>query len=218
VTFATPYGPAGGYLTGRQAGRRAIVVIQEWWGLVPHIVDLADRLAREGFMALAPDLYHGKSTVEAEEAHHLMVGLDWERAVAEIAGAVAYLEEREGASSVGVVGFCMGGALTVLAAQDPAVSSYVAFYGYPPTPKEAPPRQIAAPGLFIFGEREDTFSVEDAEAFAAAQTAKGVATSLVRYPGAGHAFLNDTRPQVYRPEAAKDAWAKMLEHFRSTLK
>lgn len=218
VKFATPYGLADGYLAGRAAGRPAIVVIQEWWGLVPHIIDLADRLAREGYMTLAPDLYHGKSTVEAEEAHHLMTGLDWTRATAEIYGAVAHLREREHATRVGIVGFCMGGALTILAAQDPAVDSYVSFYGYPPTPKDAPARVIAAPGLIIFGEHESTFSVEDARGFAEAQTAKGIPTAFVTYAGAGHAFLNDTRPSVHKPEQARQAWQRMLEHFAATLR
>jgi carboxymethylenebutenolidase len=218
VSFATPYGLAEGYLTGRGEGRPAIVVIQEWWGLVPHITDLADRLAREGYMALAPDLYHGKRTVEAEEAHHLMQGLDWTRATAELYGAVAHLHEREHASKVGVVGFCMGGALTVLAAQDPAVASYVSFYGFPPTPPDAPPRSIQAPGLLLFGEHEHVFSVEQARTFAAAQQQLGIPTTIVEYPGAGHAFLNDTRPEVYHPDAAKDAWQRMLAHFARTLR
>jgi carboxymethylenebutenolidase len=218
VSFATPYGLAHGYLTGRGEGRPAVVVIQEWWGLVPHIKDLADRLAREGYMALAPDLYHGKSTVDAEEAHHLMQGLDWTRATAEVYGAVQHLHGREHAAKVGLVGFCMGGALTVLAAQDPAVSSYVSFYGFPPTTPDTPPRSIQAPGLLLFGAHENVFSVAQAKAFVAAQEKLGVATSLIEYPGAGHAFLNDTRPEAYHPDAAKAAWQQMLVHFSRTLR
>src|SRR5688572_24160150 len=91
-----------------------IVVIQEWWGLVPHIKEVCDRFAANGFLALAPDLYHGKSTVEEAEAQHLMQGLDWARAIAEITAAVKSLRER-GCAKVGVVGFCMGGALAMIA-------------------------------------------------------------------------------------------------------
>ena len=138
VQFATSAGTASGYLTHPSAAaaealasRRGLIVLQEWWGLVPHIKDVAQRFAAQGFVALAPDLYHGKSTVQAEEASHLMGALDWSVAAQEIAGAMRYLREVEGCTSVGVVGFCMGGALTVIAATLGA-DAYAAFYGFPP--------------------------------------------------------------------------------------
>lgn len=215
VKFATPYGLAEGYIAGRGSGRPGIVVIQEWWGLVPHVKDIVHRFADQGYVALAPDLYHGKSTVDAEEANHLMEGLDWTRATTELWGAVAHLRKEEKAPKVGVVGFCMGGALTILAAQDPEVSAYVAFYGFPP---KADLKPINARGLLIFGEHEDVFPVDKAREFVAAQQAKGVPTSFVEYPGAGHAFFNDQRPEVYRPDAAADAWSRTLAHFAETLR
>ena len=112
ITFPTARGPAEAYLTGAGARGPGLVVIQEYWGLVPHIKDVADRLAREGYVALAPDLYHGRTTVEEEEASHLLSELDWGRAVEELRGGVAELRERQGCTTVGVIGFCMGGALT----------------------------------------------------------------------------------------------------------
>ena len=147
-----PAGEANGYLVHPGANKVGVVVLQEWWGLVPHIKDVASRFASAGFVALAPDLYHGKSTVDAEEASHLMKGLDWGRASQEIAGAVAHLRNQEGCSRVAIVGFCMGGALTVIAATQPGVDAYAAFYGFPPS-GAANLDTIQIPGLIFFGEK-----------------------------------------------------------------
>lgn len=215
VQFDSAAGIASGYFArpAESADVHAgVVVIQEWWGLVPHIEDVAERFAALGYVALAPDLYHGKSTVEAEEAHHLMEGLDWGRAAQELAGAVAYLRDVPGISRVGVVGFCMGGALTVIAAADPGVDAYASFYGFPP-PGSVDFDRIDAPGLIFFGEHENAFSVPDAQAFAEQQRARGKQSEVVVYPDAGHAFFNDTRPDAYQPEAAGDAWKRTVELF-----
>lgn len=217
VKFTSSRGEASGYLARpAAAGSAGIVVIQEWWGLVPHIEDVADRFAALGYVALAPDLYHGKSTVEAEEAHHLMEGLDWGRAAAELAGAVAHLRAAEGASRVGVVGFCMGGALTLIAATDPDVDAWVSFYGFPPA-GSARLDEITAPGLLIFGEHEHAFSVPDAQAFAASQRAKGLEAEVRIYPGASHGFFNDSRTEVYHETSARDAWTRAVAVFERHL-
>ena len=219
VQFDSAAGAASGYLAqpaGSAEVRAGVVVIQEWWGLVPHIEDVAERFAALGYLALAPDLYHGKSTVEAEEAHHLMEGLDWGRASRELAGAVAYLRGVSGVSRVGVVGFCMGGALTVIAAADPGVDTYASFYGFPPPGTSALDR-INAPGLIFFGEHENAFSVPDAQAFAERQRRSGKQAEVVVYPGAGHAFFNDTRPEAYQQAAAVDAWRRTVELFERHL-
>ena len=212
VTFSSEAGQANGHLARPGKGAPGIIVLQEWWGLVPQIKDVAARFAAQGYLALAPDLYHGKSTLEAAEAQHLMEGLDWGRAAKEIAGAARYLREVEGATRVGVTGFCMGGALTVIAATHPEVDAYVAFYGFPPQGAAALER-ITAPGLLFFGEAEQYFSVPDAQAFAERQRAQGREAEVVIYPGAGHAFFNDIRPEVYRQDAANDAWRRTLAHF-----
>ncbi|OGB93967.1 MAG: hypothetical protein A2Z31_09605 [candidate division NC10 bacterium RBG_16_65_8] len=212
VTFASEAGQAKGHLARPGKGVPGIIVLQEWWGLVPHIRDVTGRFAALGYLALAPDLYHGKSTLEAAEAEHLMKGLDWGRAAKEIAGAVKYLREVEGATRIGVTGFCMGGALTVIAAAQPGVDAYVAFYGFPPA-GAAPLEKIMAPGLIFFGEREEYFSVPDAQAFAEAQRKRGCELEVIVYPGAGHAFFNNTRPEAYREDASNYAWRRTLEHF-----
>ena len=212
VTFSSAVGQASGHLARPDKGKPGIIVLQEWWGLVPHIKDVAGRFATQGYLALAPDLYHGESTLEAAEAEHLMKGLDWSRAAQEIAGAVRYLREVEGATRVGVVGFCMGGALTIIAATQPGVDAYVAFYGFPPG-GAAPLDKVTAPGLIFFGEQEPFFSVPDAKAFAENQRKRGHLAEVIVYPGAGHAFFNDTRPEAYRLDAANDAWRRTLDHF-----
>jgi len=220
VQFDSAAGAASGYLarpTEPADPPAGVVVIQEWWGLVPHIEDVADRVAALGYVALAPDLYHGKSTVEAEEAHHLMEGLDWGRAAQELAGAVAHLRNVEGVGRVGVVGFCMGGALTVIAAAGPGVDAYAAFYGFPPE-GAVDFDAIEAPGLILFGEHEDFFSVPEAEAFAEQQRGRGRPTEVVVYPGAGHAFFNDTRPEAYQQAAAESAWRRTVELFARHLR
>jgi carboxymethylenebutenolidase len=222
VTFTTAAGEASGHLARADAAagpaRAGVVVIQEWWGLVPHIRDVADRFAAEGFTALAPDLYHGKSTVEAEEAQHLMQGLDWARAAAEIGGAVGYLRQKESVAKVGVVGYCMGGALAMIAvATQPGIDAYAAYYGFPPK-GAAPLERIGAPGVIFFGENEGFFSVPAAQAFAADQKKAGRQSDVIIYPKAGHAFFNDTRPEAYEKNAATDAWRRTLELFRTQLR
>ncbi len=212
VSFGSAAGQANGFLARPGKERPGIIVLQEWWGLVPHIKDVAGRFAAQGYIALAPDLYHGKSTVEAAEAEHLMKGLDWGRAGQEIAGAVKYLREVEGATRVGVTGFCMGGALTIIAATQPGVDAYVAFYGFPPA-GAADLGKISAPGLILFGEQEEFFSIPNARAFAEGQRKRGREAEVLVYPGAGHAFFNNERPEAYRSDAANDAWRRTLDHF-----
>ncbi len=174
--------------------------------------DVTARFAAQGYVALAPDLYHGKSTVEAEEASHLMQGLDWGRAVEEIAGAARYLRDSEGVGRIGVVGFCMGGALAVLAATRPGIDAYASFYGFPPA-GAAPLDRVTAPGLILFGEEEGFFSVPDAQAFASRQREAGRSCDVIVYKGAGHAFFNNDRPEVFKHDVANDAWRRTLEHF-----
>ena len=213
-TASPETGAASGYLMRPAAGRPGLIVLQEWWGLVPHIKDLVGRFAEQGYVALAPDLYHGKSTAEAEEAQHLMQGLDWGRAAREIAAAVRHLREVEGCTRVGVVGFCMGGALAVIAASQPGIDAYAAFYGFPPG-GAVDLDAIRVPGLLFFGEKETFFSVPDAKAFAEKQTARGIATEVIVYEGAGHAFFNDARPEAFRRAPANDSWRRTLTLFSS---
>ncbi len=217
VSFSSEAGPASGHLTRPGTEKPGVIVIQEWWGLVPHVKDVCGRFATQGFVALAPDLYHGKQTLDAKEAQHLMEGLDWARAAKDMAGAVKHLREKEGCTKVGVVGFCMGGALAMIAAATAGVDAYAAYYGFPPA-GAAPVDRITAPGIIFFGEKEEYFSVPDAKKFAEEQRAKGREAEVVVYPGAGHAFFNDTRPEVYHSVAANDAWKRTLALFGRALR
>lgn len=210
-------GTAAGFIARPGTEKPGVVVVQEWWGLVPHVEDLTRRFAAEGFVALAPDLYHGKKTVDAEEASHLMDGLDWGRAAVEIAAAVRHLREKEGCTKVGIVGFCMGGALTVIGASVADVDAYAAFYGFPPG-GAADLTKVGAPGLFFFGEHEGFFDVPATRRFAESQTDRGIPTEVHVYPGAGHAFFNDQRPEAYHAVSANDAWRRTLAHFGRTLR
>ena len=210
-----------GYLATPPNGAKgpAVVVIQEWWGLVDHIRDVADRFANEGFVAIAPDLYHGKTTTSPDEAGRMLMELDAERAVLEIAGAGAYvLQLPECTSSkYGVVGFCMGGALAQYTATKDAehVGAAVSFYGgFKKVQTEW--EKLTGALLLIYGEKDQGVPPEQGRKLEAQLEKLGKNAELVIYPGADHAFFNDTRPN-YKPEAAADAWRRTLELFRQHL-
>jgi carboxymethylenebutenolidase len=220
VAFLADDKPAEGYMAQPAQGRGpAVVVIQEWWGLVPHIEDIVERFAREGFLALAPDLYHGKKTTSPDAAGRLLMELDVERAAAEIAGAGRYLLSNPGSTSkrYGVVGFCMGGALAQYAAtSDPNVGALVSFYG---GFKKVPVKweNLSCPALLIYGEKDQSVPAAEAAPLAEKLTALGKNAETVVYPGAGHAFFNDARPEAHHPEAAREAWTRTLAFFREHL-
>jgi carboxymethylenebutenolidase len=221
VTFPSNGHTCGGFLEKPPSGKGpAVVVIQEWWGLVPHIEDVVSRFSREGFLALAPDLYHGKATTSPDEAGRLLMELDVERAGREIAAAGAYLLSLPECSSkiYGAVGFCMGGALAQYAAtHDPKVGAAVSFYG---GFKKAQPDwpNLSCPVLLIYGGKDPGVPAADAEPLVKKIRALGKRADSVVYPDAGHAFFNDTRPQVYAPDASADAWRRTLGLFRENLK
>ncbi len=220
--------PDGGltncYLAGAGDGRPGVVVIQEWWGLNDHIKAIADRFAEAGYNALAPDLYAGRLAKDADEAGHLMNNLDFADAThQDIRGAVYFLhllgsKSATGAvSHVGVVGFCMGGALTVAAAVHvPGVDAAVCFYGIPPA-------QFAAPGDIKsafqghFANRDDWCTPAAVDALAAATKDSHHDTEIHRYD-ADHAFFNNTRPEVFDAAAAKLAWDRTQVFFDKHLR
>lgn len=208
-----------GYLAVPESGRGpAVVVIQEWWGLVPHIEDLVERFAKEGFLAIAPDLYHGKTTKSPDEAGKLLMELDVERAGREIAGAGSYLLGRPECTSskYGVVGFCMGGALAQYAATNDAdhVGAAVSFYGgFKKVHTDW--EKLQAPILFFYGEKDS--GVPPNPELAEKLRAMGKQAEAVVYPNAGHAFFNDARPEAYDAAAAQDAWQRTLELFHESL-
>jgi carboxymethylenebutenolidase len=211
------------YLAAPDGGGPGVVVIQEWWGLNDQIRGVADRLAGAGYAALVPDLYRGRSTVEAEEAHHLMSGLNFgEAAGQDVRGAVQHLKAL-GSTRVGVTGFCMGGALTLLAlANAPEADAGVVWYGYPPL-EYLDAGKIGAPLLAHWATQDNPFPIAGVDALEARLKEAGVRYEGHRYL-AQHGFANETaqgpgRIPVTQYDArwAELAWDRTLRFFGRTL-
>jgi carboxymethylenebutenolidase len=223
VTFPSNGGTAHGYLALPESGAGpGVVVIQEWWGLTSHIADVTNRLAAEGFVALAPDLYGGTTTHDADEAGKLMAQLPVDRAATDLGGAVDFLLGHDAVvgRKVGAVGFCMGGGfvLVLAAQQGEKIGAAVPFYGvlgedYPSF------ANLSAPMLGHFGE-QDTMATPDAVKALAdrIEAESGRRPDFRLYP-AGHAFFNDEDHMgTYDPEQATIAWNETLNFLRSTLR
>lgn len=219
VTFPSNGHTCDGYLAGDGSGP-GVIVIQEWWGLVPHIKDVADRFAAAGFTALAPDLYHGESSSEPDGAGKLMMALNLETAAKDLSGAVTLLQQKTGNDKVGVVGYCMGGGLAlVLATQRPdAVAAAAPYYGAIPWPSVQPAwADLSAKVVGEYAENDGWASPEAARALEAQLRELGKDATVHIHAGADHAFFNDARPEVYDAEASRVAFDRTVELFRSTL-
>jgi len=212
----------GGTCTGNLAGTSGpgVIVIQEWWGLVPHITDIADRFAAEGFVALAPDMYHGEMTDEPDMAGKLLMSMNLATAGKDLSGAVDLLQERTGRTKVGVTGFCMGGGLALMAAclRPDAIAAAAPFYGgmRPDTVIEWDNLAAVVEGHYAATDR-GTAAPEAVKELEATLRAKGKNATFHVYPGTQHAFFNDTRPEVYDAAVAKTAWDRTLALFRANL-
>ncbi|EJF68749.1 carboxymethylenebutenolidase [Pseudomonas sp. Ag1] len=225
ITFKRPDGAdVNGYLASPAVleGAPAIVVIQEWWGLNDQIKGVANRLAECGYRVLVPDLYRGVSTVEEEEAHHLMDGLDFGDAVSQdIKGAVQYLQADS--KKVGVTGYCMGGALTLLALNAiPEVAAGVVWYGFPPL-EYLDASKIKAPLIGHWGTQDAFFNIDTVAELEAKLHAAGVDATFHRYL-ARHAFANETAigdgriaDTQYDAAWSQLAWDRTLTFFGKTL-
>jgi carboxymethylenebutenolidase len=221
VSFDRPDGKSlQGYLAepATAAGAPAIVVIQEWWGVNDQIRGVADRLAHAGYFALVPDLYRGKSTVEAEEAHHLMTGLNFgDAASQDVRGAVQFLKTRS--SKVGVTGFCMGGALTLLSVcMAPEIDAGVIWYGCPPL-EYIDATKIKAPLLAHWATQDEFFPIATIDPLQDKLRAAGVTFEFHRYL-AYHAFANETAvgpgriaATQYDPVWSRQAWDLSFRFF-----
>lgn len=209
-----------GYLAVPASGQGpGVIVLQEWWGLVPHIKAVADRFAEAGYVALAPDLYNGESTTAPDEAQRKMMALNIEATARSLETSVEYLLNHEATNTkkIGVVGFCMGGQLALLAATvSNNIGAAVDFYGIHPN-VEPDLARLSAPILGFFGGQDSFVPVESVEGLVAAIKSAGASIETHLYPDAGHAFFNDTRPEAYNAEAAEDAWDKTLTFFQTHL-
>jgi carboxymethylenebutenolidase len=205
---------APGYLAGGSAP--GIVMFEEWWGLDDHIKETADRLAGEGFRVLVPDLFRGRVPENREQAGHLMEGLDFgDAATQDARGAAAYLQAH-GSAKVGAIGFCMGGALAMLAAmRDPEFSAAVVFYGYPPL-EAGDPSKIRIPVMGHWAEHDEFFTISGVDAIERALEAGGVPHEFHRYD-AKHGFYNPGGLGHHHPEHAETAWKRTVEFFKRTL-
>jgi carboxymethylenebutenolidase len=189
----------------------AVVVIQEWWGLNDHIESIARRMRDAGFAGLAPDLFHGKQTTEPDDAQKLMMELDRDRALADLEASVTWLTEH-GATSVGVIGFCMGGGLAwELALNDDRIGAVGPFYGG----VEFGERRVRVPFQAHYAGH-DHYPPEMLDAVRA-HLDDVPGSELFMYPDASHAFMNDTRPEVYRADDAAMAWERLTGFLRATL-
>ncbi len=223
IEFPSNGSTGGGYLAGPESGTGpGVVVIQEWWGLVDHIKDVADRFAAEGFVALAPDLYHGTTVpnTEPDEAGKAMMAMKMDQASKDMSGAVDALLERCEGSAVGVIGFCMGGGLAlVLATQRPdAVKAVVPCYGLIPWPDARPDyAAMTAAVQGHYAEKDGSFDPDSARQLGDQLQALGKDVEIVIHPGVDHAFFNDTRSEVYSAEEARKLWDSAVAFLRSRL-
>jgi carboxymethylenebutenolidase len=220
IKFATKDGgDATGEMVAPEGEGRApaVVLIQEWWGLNGQIRDIALKLAKEGFVVAMPDLYHGRWTTDADEAAKLMNALDWPRALDEIAGTATFLASHPRSSgNVGIVGFCLGGALSFAAATKvPELKAVVPYYGLPPA-GSVDYTKVTAPILAHFASKDEWARADLAQALQAEMNGRGQAMELHIYE-AGHAFSHEARRDVFVPEAAALAWSRTVSFLHQHL-
>ena len=218
IDFKSNGGTCGGYLAN--GGGAGVIVIQEWWGLVPHIKDVADRFAQAGYTALAPDLYHGQSSTEPDGAGKLMMGLNVGQAAKDLSGAVDHLRSLTGRDKVGVVGYCMGGALTLAlaCARPDAVAAAAPYYGVIGWPgAQIEWGRLEATVIGEYAENDDFASPDKVKALETELRSLGKNVTMHIHAGAHHAFFNDTRPDVYDVAASNTAFTRTLELFATTL-
>jgi carboxymethylenebutenolidase len=225
VEFASNGGTAGGYLALPESGSGpGVVVVQEWWGLDPSIKIMVDRLAEAGFVALAPDLYHGELAAhdEMDKAGHLMQSLPPDRAARDMSGAVDYLAANDAVTSesLGVMGFCMGGMLTFLlaAGRGDKISAAVPFYGFPGPDSEPDWSGLTAVVRGHMAENDDFFTPEGAQALEKKLVGLGKDVQLTVHPGSGHAFMNPMDALgTHDPDLAARCWAEATSFLHSQL-
>lgn len=220
VDYPSNGGRTNGYLAIPASGKgNGVIVLQEWWGLVPHIKDICDRFAAAGNVALAPDLYHGKTTKSPDEAGKMMMALEIDQTEKDLRGGVEYLLSHEATTGnkVGTVGFCMGGALSLYAAtKNPQVGACVIFYGGHPKIKPHL-ANLQAPVLGLYAEKDTFVTPQIVRDLEQQLKVLGKTCEIRIYPNADHGFFNNERPEVYNAAAAQDAWQRVLSFFAAHL-
>ncbi|PYM25332.1 MAG: dienelactone hydrolase [Candidatus Rokuibacteriota bacterium] len=219
VDFPSNGGTTQGYLATPTSGKGpGVLVIQEWWGLVPHIKRVADRFAAEGFSALAPDMYHGKTADEPDGAGKLFMALNIAQAEKDLRGAARYLAQQSSTAKLGAVGFCMGGQLALFAGTvNPNVGAVVDFYGVHPNVKPDYSK-LSGPVLGLFAEKDGSVTPQTARDVDAAIKKAGKQSEIHIYPNVDHAFFNEDNKGAYNKAAADDAWRRTITFFRQNLK
>ena len=222
VTFASNGGTADGYLAEAAGGGPGLIVVQEWWGLVDHVKDLAERFAAAGFTALAPDFFHGAATDEPDEAMRLMMGLAMDQAAKDVAGAATYLSGLESVTGpvLGVVGFCMGGSLALWSATVAEnIQAAVGFYPAVPWERMNPDWSgySGKAAMLHCSEEDGTSAAPGIRTAVDAIEAAGGTVEVFDYPGTHHAFVNDDRPEVYDPQATALAWDRTVAFLHDRL-
>jgi carboxymethylenebutenolidase len=219
-TETLPFKTANGDTTAYVAlpdtpARKAVLVIQEWWGLNDHIKDIAGRYAAEGFIAIAPDLYRGKIAANPEEAGKMMHALEVDDGIDTIAKSVEAARAKYDLSHFGITGFCMGGTFALRAACElEGFSAAAPFYG--DIPEEDVLQKLTTPTIFISGTKDAWINPEKVAQLEEAAEKYELPIHSVKYE-ADHAFFNNTRPEVYNETAARDAWALVIGFFNDKL-
>lgn len=223
ITYESNGGPCDGYLAIPESGSGpAVIVIQEWWGLVGHIKDVADRFASVGLVALAPDLYHGATAKEPDHAMKLLMGLAMDKAALDIDGAAQYLlgTTKVTSTNIGAVGFCMGGSLALWSAtRSPAITAAIAFYPGMPWARMDPVWENYAgkSAMIHCSESDGTSSAPGIqEAVKAIEAGKG-SVEIFDYPGTRHAFFNSDRGEVYDSKSAEIAWHRSIAFLKEKI-
>ncbi len=218
MNLETGFGPTTAHIASPDDSQRqaAVVLIQEWWGINEHIKDIAARYAREGYLCVAPDLYRGKVTRDAQEASALMHELAIDDGIETIKRTVEEIKSQYGIERIGITGYCMGGTYALRAAcLIETLGAAAPFYG--DIPETEVLARLKVPTLFIAGARDNWITPEKVEGLKEAAREYSLPLEVVSYD-ADHAFFNDTRPEVYKPEAAADAWRRVLELFDKQLR
>jgi carboxymethylenebutenolidase len=217
----TADGKTRGFLSapGQIGKYPSVIVIHEIWGLVDHIKDVTMRLAKEGYVALAVDLFDGKTLTKLEEGRRFREQFTQEKMLADLNSGHAYLKTLKNINPkrIGSIGFCMGGGLSLLlACQNREIAAAVVFYGRNPTPIDLL-KNLQCPMLGNYAGADLAMSEADIKQLEETLTKYGKTFDIKTYPGAPHAFFNDTR-ETYKPDAAKDSWERTINFFGKYLK